>query len=202
MRGYSLVELLVVIAIIGILAIQVVTGFNSPVSKLKAAAFNLRSDLNFARSEAVNRNADVRVAFIFNTEDLDGDGDLDQGYRIWLDDTPANRAYDVGETEIKKVAFNEMVSFYGVDALGGPSGTGDGVTFNDGSGTEDTFAWQPDGTPTNGGTVYLFVQNQDVTDPNDSEYMLADPFDVVLAANTGRMRMLRWHSDTGSWDTK
>lgn len=198
-RGYTLVELLVVIAIVAILATQIVTGFNSPVPKLKSAAFNLRSDFNLARAEAVTRNVDVRVAFIFDTEDLDSDGDLDQGYRIWLDDAPANKAYDAGETEIKKVAFHDFVSFYDVNAAGGPSGTGDGVTFVDG-GVNNTFVWQPDGTPNVGGTVYMFVKNPGVADPNDAEYMQVAPFEVVTAGNTGRVRMLRWQS--GAWATK
>ncbi len=205
--GYTLLELLVVIVIIGILAVQVITGFNSPVSKLKSAAFNLRSDFNYARSEAVNRNTNVGIQFVFGT-DLDGDGDSDDGYIIWVDSN-GDGAYDIGtESVLKTVAFNDAVRYYNLNATKGPmvdatdahsamdmadgSDDDDGVSF-----TSDRYVWQPDGTPNKGGTVYIYVPS-----PNNAATMLADPFAVVVSPTTGRIQMVRWHSSSNSWASK
>ena len=47
-RGFSLTELMVVLVIVGILAIGVVFMFADPTAKVKAAAFEMRGDLNLA----------------------------------------------------------------------------------------------------------------------------------------------------------
>ena len=65
-RGFSLIELMVVLVIVGILAIGVVFMFADPTAKVKAAAFEMRGDLNLARAEAVRRNENILVDFIFS----------------------------------------------------------------------------------------------------------------------------------------
>jgi len=65
-RGFSLTELMVVLVIVGILAIGVVFMFADPTAKVKAAAFEMRGDLNLARAEAVKRNENILVDFIFS----------------------------------------------------------------------------------------------------------------------------------------
>ena len=52
--------------IVGILATGVVFMFADPTAKVKAAAFELRGDLNLARAEAVRRNQNILVDFVFN----------------------------------------------------------------------------------------------------------------------------------------
>jgi len=64
-RGFSLIELMVVLVIVGILAIGVVFMFADPTAKVKAAAFEMRGDLNLARAEAVRRNDNILVDFVF-----------------------------------------------------------------------------------------------------------------------------------------
>lgn len=62
-RGFSLIELVVglaVFTIVGMLAVPMY-GSMMETSRTRAAAFSLVSALNFARSEAVKRNAPVSV---------------------------------------------------------------------------------------------------------------------------------------------
>ena len=73
-RGFSLIELMVVLVIVGILATSVVFMFADPTAKVKAAAFQMRGDLNLARAEAVRRNDNILVDLVFtacNQADVD-----------------------------------------------------------------------------------------------------------------------------------
>lgn len=62
-RGFTLVEMLVVIAISAILIAAAVPSFQSLIasSRASSASGNLRSSLEFARSEAIRRNQNVTV---------------------------------------------------------------------------------------------------------------------------------------------
>jgi type IV fimbrial biogenesis protein FimT len=62
--GFTLVEAMVVISIMAILAGTSVSSFVwlNQSTQLRGATFDLIADLDFARSEAVKRNADVVVA--------------------------------------------------------------------------------------------------------------------------------------------
>ena len=67
-------ELMVVMVIVGILATSVVFMFADPTAKVKAAAFEMRGDFNLARAEAVRRNENILVDFVFsacNKADVD-----------------------------------------------------------------------------------------------------------------------------------
>lgn len=63
-RGFTLIEAMVVIAIMAILAGTSVSSFVwlNQATQIRGATFDLIADLDFARSEAVKRNADVVVA--------------------------------------------------------------------------------------------------------------------------------------------
>jgi len=196
-RGFTLLELMVVLVIMGILATQVVTAFTSPATKVKGAAFNMRSDFNLARAEAVNRNSNILVDFVFDT-DLDGDGDADDGYWICLDDDDSSSC-EAGDTTIRKVTLPDEVEFYDTDYTGGPAvepGGGsltveDGVDF-----TADRFAMQPNGTSNKGGTVYIYTPEPDGTG------MQVPPYAVVVSPTTGRVRLSIWKTASSTWSTK
>ena len=198
--GFTLLELIIVLVIVGILATQVVSALTSDVTKVKGAAFRMRSDFNLARSEAVNRNEEVIVTFQIGAAD---------GYRIWIDDNPAggDGAYTAGgDTLIKDMTLDSQVQFYGTDCSGdgGPpldgalSGAGnnppagsDGVTF-----VADDFTMRSDGTSNKNGTVYLYIP-----DPANPAVMRAAPFAAIMGNNC-RVRLVRWRTDLAAWSTK
>jgi type IV fimbrial biogenesis protein FimT len=65
-RGFTLLELMIALFLLAILATLAAVNFGSITGALRvrAAALDLSSDLAYARSEAVKRNADVTLARI------------------------------------------------------------------------------------------------------------------------------------------
>ncbi|HWS75489.1 MAG TPA: GspH/FimT family pseudopilin, partial [Quisquiliibacterium sp.] len=63
--GFTLVEFLVVMTVIAIVSVTALPSFDDFRARLRlrAAADNLHVDLQYARSEAVQRNAIVSVSF-------------------------------------------------------------------------------------------------------------------------------------------
>jgi len=63
--GFTLIELMVVVAILAILAVMAGPSFSSFMAqrRLKGAAEELMGDLQYARSESVQRNATMTVTF-------------------------------------------------------------------------------------------------------------------------------------------
>jgi len=221
--GFTLLELMIVLVIIGILATQVVTGWNSPVSKLKTAAFNMRTDFNLARGEAAKRNENVVVDFFRIGEDIDGLGVLaaNDGYRLCLDKnddgncTSADVALDA-EAMIKEVVFRDEVRLYdrfvaapdgpGVDATETP-GVWDGKCI---SFLPERFEMKPDGTSTKAGSVYLYAPDTellaslpapDAGTPDPADVIRAAPMAVVVS-KVGRVRLSRWRPDLNAWSRK
>lgn len=142
--GFSLMELMVVVAIIAILALGAAGISRNPITDVKSAIFNLRSDLSYARAEAAKRNTTVLVEF---------DSDMDDGfsYKICIenyaifnapnrdndcDDVNADADEDEEDFVLKEVAFsNGIVEFFdnapavnpGVRPNGVPPGAPGGV---------------------------------------------------------------------------
>lgn len=73
-RGFTLIELVVVIAIAAVLVAVAVPSFREffDSKRVEGVATELYTDLQYARSEAVSRRADVRVEF------------ASTGYEVWL----------------------------------------------------------------------------------------------------------------------
>ena len=201
-KGFTLVELFVVLVIMGILATQVIFMFTDPVAKVKAAAFNLRGDLNLARSEAVNRNQDVLVDFLFDV-DQDCQGDITQcvnagdsdGYIICVDlDDPLNNVCDATDIIIRISLFREEVQYYDPNPLpaDGPGFTpappaavslngADGVLFSD-----NRVIMQTNGTSSSGGTVVVYVPKKNTNE------IYGTPYAIVTLPSTGRIMLMRW----------
>ena len=101
--GVSLIEVLIVVVIISILTGIGLVSLNTTTSKLKAAAYNLRSNLLFARSTAIKENKTVRVEFDVNGETYSAI--KDDGTRLF------NATLDYGlnlETNNTSISFSSL----------------------------------------------------------------------------------------------
>ena len=196
--GYSLVELSVVMAIICILATGVVYMYANPTSRVKGVMFNVLADLNFARSESVNRNRDILVDFTLGDKD---------GYKICLDtDSDKDCDDELPEDIIKEVLFRNEVQFYDCTSAppypeGGPTRTPSGTDLAGKNGLifggPNYIKWQPDGTSGDNGSIIAYYPA-----PGNPGQVKGDPYAAVISsAATGRIRVLRWRQD-GGWARK
>ena len=64
-RGFTLVELMIVVAVVAVLGVLAAPSLQSTMArvKLRGAAAEAYSDMQFARTEAVQRNANVTATF-------------------------------------------------------------------------------------------------------------------------------------------
>ncbi len=109
MQGFTLVETAIVMTIVCILALAAVYMYSNPTAKVKSVIFCLLSDLNLARSEAVNRNRDVLVDFTIGARD---------GYIICLDtDADKDCGDETADSIIREVIFREEVKYYECTAV-------------------------------------------------------------------------------------
>ena len=122
--GFTLVELIVVIAIVGIIASMAVPSYQDTLerNRLKEAVESLKSDLMFARTEAIKRSSNINVSIDINGSSwcygLSTDDDADN--------TNSNAACDcttVGSCIIKTVDGNQ---FQGTTL---EAGTDENITF-------------------------------------------------------------------------
>jgi prepilin-type N-terminal cleavage/methylation domain-containing protein len=197
-KGFTLVELSVVMVIACILATGVVFMFTDPTAKVKGVAFSLLTDLNLARSEAVNRNQDVLVDFTLGTRD---------GYLVCFDtDSDKDCNDELPENVIKNVLFRREVQFYDCTSAppypeNGPSRTPSGTNLAGKNGLifggPDYIKWQPDGTSGDNGSIIIYHPASE-----NPQQVKGNPYAAVISsAATGRMRLMRWRKQSG-WSKK
>jgi Tfp pilus assembly protein FimT len=172
--------------------------FRNSTSKVKGAMFNILTDLNLARSEAVSRNKVVLIDFSVGAKD---------GYSICLDtNSDKNCSDEAAEDIIKKVVFTEAVQFYDCTLAppfpaGGPTKTPAGTTLAGKNGLifggPNYIKMQPDGTSSDNGSIIVYL-------PAHGNPLKVEgwPYAAVISsASTGRVRVMRWHKDKG-WSKK
>lgn len=97
--GFTLVELMIGIAILAVLAMVAVPAFNDAAtnSKLTSYANTFSASLRMARSEAIKRNAAVKMCASPDGASCASSGDWQQGW-IVFQDTDDDGVLDSGET--------------------------------------------------------------------------------------------------------
>lgn len=184
--------------IAGILATGAVFMYSNPTSKVKAVAFSLLADFNLARSEAVNRNEDVLIDFTLGSRD---------GYTICRDTNTNKDCNDeMAKDIVKEVLFREEVQFYDCSSAppfpeGGPTKTSSGTTLAGKKGLifggPEYIRLQPDGTSSDNGSIIIYHPAA-----SNPQKVRGSPYAAVISsASTGRIRLLRWHKETG-WSKK
>jgi prepilin-type N-terminal cleavage/methylation domain-containing protein len=197
-QGFTLIELCIVISVICILATGTAFMFTNPTAKVKVVMFNVLTDLNFARSESVNRNQDILVDFILGEKD---------GYLICFDtDSDKDCNDELAENVIKKVLFRAEVQFYDCTSAppypaDGPTKTPSGTTLAGKNGLifggPNYIKWQPDGTSGDNGSIIVYHPAS-----NNPQQVKGNPYAAVISsAATGRIRLMRWSQENG-WSKK
>jgi prepilin-type N-terminal cleavage/methylation domain-containing protein len=193
-HGFTLIEVLVIMVIVGILATGVVFMFANPNAKVKTQAFNLLGEMNMARSEAVTRNQEVLVDFVFGAQD---------GYQICVDATGGvppiigddDCSDETGENFIQETLFPQGVKYYNpsVTPVDGPAATpgggdligaaSDGIVLDNDT-KIDSITMDPDGTLedtiTEDASVVIFLP-----EGGDLDVIRGTPYAVTIKPNGG-----------------
>ncbi len=214
---------MVVMVIVGILATSVVFMFADPTAKVKAAAFQMRGDLNLARAEAVRRNDNILVQFVDSAEETCSKdttgyfadcfaGGSFHGYVLCfnedLDAVVDNDCSDEGgsaaaleERIIKTVLFKDSVKYYSFGATLPPAPSGP-ATSPDGVGLASN-----DGITFAAGNYIYMNSNGTSSDTGsvivylakDSTTVRGKPYAVVVDnISTGRVLLERWRPEMGA----
>lgn len=171
--GVTLIEVAVVLAIVGILALFLAPAIGTWVEnfRIKQAAREMSSDLQFAKMKAISGNFRRYCTITFNIDvggtqydyivypDYDNDLELDNADIGDLDGngTQENETNDI----FKRVILNESFRYVAFDIS---QGGGDGISFLDNDDNQPSVAFDQSGLPrdntgrlTNTGSI--FIQN-------------------------------------------
>lgn len=144
--GFTLVELMIVIAIIVIGSAIAIPAYNitiKPTADLKGATRQLYSDIQLIRLRAVSENRRCGIDFDSTSDDY-----------VVFEDADGDFQYDAGETIVKRVQFSAGLGYSRV-SFDTNFGSGDGVTFDTGTGVVNSFSFSTRGLPSPNGIVYL-----------------------------------------------
>ncbi|KPK26038.1 MAG: hypothetical protein AMJ61_10110 [Desulfobacterales bacterium SG8_35_2] len=200
----------------------------NPSARVKGQAFTMLGELNMARSEAVNRNVDVRISFLKGASAADQDG-----YRIWIDDWDAGTdsagsdgnylsSASGSDTLIRETFFPEEVQFYDANATDGPNtkpfdpwdaldmadATPPDDTDNDGIEFDgvDEFVFTQMGTAEDSGSSVLGSEGYVIiyypVSAADHATMRAAPYALVIGTGVGTINIARWNKKDSDWKTK
>ena len=184
--------------IICILALSSVYMYINPTAKVKSVIFCILTDLNLARSEAVNQNRDVLVDFTLGAKD---------GYIICLDtDSDKDCNDEAVDNIIREVLFRAEVQYYDCTSappypVNGPSQTPAGTKLAGKNGLifggPNYIKWQPDGTSSDNGSIIVYHPA-----PQNPQKVKGDTYAAVISsAATGKIRIMRWRQE-GGWSMR
>lgn len=105
--GFTLVELIVTLAVLAILLTLAAPSYNSFIrnQRVKTAAFDLMSSINYARSEAIKRNGDVSI---------NATGDWTSGWKVKFD------INDDGDIDDDVDTLREQAAHSDIDIIASP----------------------------------------------------------------------------------
>lgn len=114
--GFTLVELMIVLVIVAVIMAVAAPGFSTLIerTRLKSFANEVVSSVYLARSEAIKRNAEVRMCASNNGEDCNAGGEWHKGWIVIdADNLVVNHQEPLPDGfmmfEISSVGFNEIV---------------------------------------------------------------------------------------------
>ena len=179
--GFSIIELLVVIAIMGVVMAISVPAYLSylPRMRLKAAAREIASDMNFAKVQAIKTNTTTAVLFI------PGSGT----YKVITDsgETSGTLTWSSGNETVKKTV--TLSDFKGVSFGSNTSDTrpGDTGAINDGVTFADEVVTFTNRATSVAGTVYIKNEKGDT---------------MAVGSTSAAGRVKTWYHFGSSWEDR